>query len=151
MSGFADFTVSWDGRDYRIPASRILRAVAMVEEHITFLELGQYASQNKLPIAKLSSGFAALLQLAGAAVTTEEVYSWMMQNGARTNAVACLGLLLDMMIPPDMVRKAMETRQAEAAESMANPPLPEANMPSSVSCINPLSEAVSCALPSSGG
>lgn len=104
MGIFEDIRLTWRGTEYVIPAKSVLRAIAVVEDHVTMKELSEY-SQNPggSKFAKLTMAYAALLKFAGAKVTEEEVYESVLrpleEEGNSTLYSAIYGLL-SLMIPP---------------------------------------------------
>lgn len=65
MSIFKPVTLGWNGKNYTIPANRILGAVATIEEVITLTELNRFYSKGAAPLAKLAMAYAAALEYAG--------------------------------------------------------------------------------------
>lgn len=114
MSGlFQQIELKWRDRNYVIPASRVLRAVARVEDVVTVQQL---LVPDQVPMAKVAMAYGSLLRYAGARVEDEEVYQTLF-GGAQSNALVAVTTLLQLMLPPQ-VRKALEER-AEAEEKPA--------------------------------
>lgn len=100
---FVDVEFRWQGETYKIPANRIMRAIAIVEEVITLHELFTYAQKGSAPLAKLAMAFASVLRFAGAKCTDDEVYAAMfVQTDAGTAMSAAIESLLLMMVPKDV-------------------------------------------------
>jgi hypothetical protein len=99
---FKPVVLTWDGRSYTIQANQIMRALAVIEDHVTMLELQRAFKSGGAPLAKISNAFAAVIQFAGGSVTADDVYSGMFGGG--TDAAAAqqaVTMLLMMMIPPN--------------------------------------------------
>ena len=92
----------WQGQSYTIEPSRIIPAIAIVEDYLTLDELARYAEKGRAPMGKLAGAYAALLNFAGARVTDTEVYGGMFSGAddAQGAAEAVHGLLR-LMLPPD--------------------------------------------------
>lgn len=117
MSIFKTITLTWAGKEYVIPPTQVLRAIAIVENEITLHELFQYQSRGTAPISKLSTAFANVLRYAGAKVTDDEVYAAMFKGDQSLSASAAISALLFMMIPPDAGQSAGGNVSAAAAPS----------------------------------
>lgn len=116
MSRFEPIKFAWAGIEYTIPAESVMRAIAIIEDHVTFAELLAASKKRTIPAAKLSNAFAALVQFAGGVVSAEEVYAGMFVAGdtQQSTFTAIIGLM-SMMIPPEHVQKTLAT---------GNPPAP---------------------------
>lgn len=101
MGVFNDIPIGWRDREYIIPANRVLKVIAAIEEHITIDEICSYASRGAmLPITKITFAYGAALRLAGAAVSDDEVYEHMFSGDEeRSVALDALNGLLGMMMP----------------------------------------------------
>lgn len=109
MRGFEDVTLSWQGRDFVVPANRVFELVRRVET--TIMDGKPTAAfvlllNNAVPQSVLAMAYSEALRFAGADVTAEEVYLTVM-NGFATNAAdaaisvqqAIIGLLC-IIAPP---------------------------------------------------
>lgn len=124
MGVFEDIHIQWKGREYTVPANRVMKAIAIIEEHVTLKELYEDASRGTLKLSRLSSAYAGILRFAGADVDDEVVYRGMMANGESTEVVfqACSGLM-QMMVPPEAVKEvssAVEGKPNRAARRAAS-------------------------------
>lgn len=122
MAIFEDIKLTWQGRDYIIPPDRVMRAIAKIEDVITMSELGSYQNAKRLPLAKISLAYAAVLRHAGAVVADEEVYNSLFAEGAEKtvgNAVAALNALMVMMIPPEHLREKVTEKKDPAGAAPA--------------------------------
>jgi hypothetical protein len=115
MSRFEDFVMEWKGREYRVPSRSLMGALARVEDHVTLVELQRYAARQTVPLAKVASAFASLLQYAGASVTAEDVYSGMFEdddpNKNQEKVQLALMALMELMVPKPL----QGNRQAQPA------------------------------------
>lgn len=100
-SAFDDVQIEWKGRTYTIPSRNMMRAIALIEDHVTMPELQRYGERNTAPVSRLSSAFASVLRFAGApGVKDEDVYDAMFSGGDDAAAVATsVQVLLAMMVP----------------------------------------------------
>src|SRR5688500_12542935 len=90
MSGaFEDVKLVWNEREYTIPARNMLRAVAIIEDHVTMPELQKFAVRGTAPLARLAGAFSGVLTFAGCPkVTAEDVYSAMFDGDEKAQAVS---------------------------------------------------------------
>lgn len=101
---FEDIELEWEGVPYRISGDdRIMRVLASVEEHITFLELQQGMTTGKVCLAKLATAYSVILRHAGCRVSSAEVYQgmWRDLKTAQKITEATSGIL-GMMVPPGL-------------------------------------------------
>ena len=110
MGIFQPITLGWNGETYTIPADRVLGAIAVVEEHITFMELIA-ATKGRPQLVAISRAFAGVLRYAGGNFTDDDVYAGMFKQGsAQQQAINAVNTLLVMMVPPDELKgKSAET------------------------------------------
>ncbi len=115
MSSFEDIKLGWAGKQYSIPARKVLQAIAMIEECITFQELLKYSQAGQVPFAKISKAYAIVLRYAGAEFTEEEIYEGMFsEEHALANAMAAMQGLMEMMIPPHVKKRMLAGASAPA-------------------------------------
>lgn len=102
MSGiFEEITLGWDGKQYKIPANRVMAAIGVVEKHVTLGELAKWqADPEKLRLTQLTAAYGAIIRFAGATVSDEQIYAGLFQQGGQTQVVAAIQGMLMMMIPP---------------------------------------------------
>jgi hypothetical protein len=107
---FEKVTLNWEGRDYVIPADKVMEAVAIIEEIIGLPELSVALSTGRPPMARIAKAYAALLAYAGVnGITQEAVYAGMFDAGEmKTRIHAAVTGLMQIMIPPDAL-KALES------------------------------------------
>lgn len=99
--GFEDFKIKWMGVEYKIPSTNMFAAINAVEEVITFSEVTRAASTGNVKMSQLSRAFGALLRIAGADVTDEQVYHgmWDKENPDRGDIMSCMLILFKFMVP----------------------------------------------------
>jgi hypothetical protein len=105
MAIFEEVSLRWGGEEYKIEPTKVMGAIARVEEVITLKELGEYAQKGDAPMAKLAMAFASVLRYAGARVSDDEVYAGMFGGESQTSALASITVLLQMMIPPSAYKQ----------------------------------------------
>jgi hypothetical protein len=110
MAIFDPVILVWHGKRHTIPADRVLKTIARVEEVLTYQELGEYASGSRNPsISKLCMAYGAVLRSAGAEVSDDEVFAGMFDaNTAETVSTAVVSLM-SMMIPKSSASKASKS------------------------------------------
>jgi len=103
---FEEVTLTWDGRDYKIPPERVLKCIAAVEEVLPLWRVSQ-ATVADLRLADLSEAFSAVLRFAGADVSADEFYSRLFDGDgpelAKKARTYCYTLQA-LMIPPKHLR-----------------------------------------------
>lgn len=100
MSIFSPIKLSWDGKEYVIPPSRVMRTIASIEDVLTLGELQAFYERKTAPMAKLARAYALVLEMAGARVTDEQVYEGMFGEGSQEVVSGAIAGLLAMMLPP---------------------------------------------------
>ena len=108
MRVFEDVNLAWKGREYKIESTKVMGAIAKIEEVITLKELGEYANRGDAPMAKLAMAFASVLRYAGAKVGDDEVYAGMFSGESGASVMESLSSLLAMMIPPNALQSKKE-------------------------------------------
>lgn len=103
MSIFDPIEMRWIGKEVTIPANRVLKAIAAVEEILPLDQVVKMANTGHVHIAKCSMAYGAVLRYAGVEVTDEEVYSRFVGVPADApEMVRTLQALLMMMLPRQM-------------------------------------------------
>lgn len=116
MGVFDDIHLNWQGRDYVIPANKVMGAIARIEDVITLTEIYEASQQRSVKFSRVSSAYGAVLRYAGADVTDEAIYAGMFAGQSAAAAVRdALTGLLSMMIPP-----SAKTIQKEAPRGNAS-------------------------------
>ncbi|MGE0366933.1 MAG: hypothetical protein AB7Q00_14495 [Phycisphaerales bacterium] len=103
MSRFDPIEVEWKKKKYKIEPNRVMKAIAIIEETVTLVELYGALANNRIPLSRLSMAFAAVLRYAGADVKDEDVYASMFgadQVVKQENIALAIIALLSMMQPP---------------------------------------------------
>jgi hypothetical protein len=91
----------------------VMRAIALIEEHITLQELLEYAQRGKAPLGRVSNAYAAVLRFAGCKVDDGDVYLGMFSDDAgRERMLSSVNGLLMMMLPPEVQKRMFEGKPA---------------------------------------
>lgn len=132
-SAFEDVTLNWKGRDYLIPARNMLRAVAIIEDHVTMPELQKFSERGAAPLARLSGAFAGVLKFAGCPdVNADAVYSAMFDGDNQASAIAsAVNTLMAMMLPKSARDKFLNGDVLTTAETAPGNSQPAAESASS--------------------
>jgi hypothetical protein len=112
MAIFEEVSLTWEDVEYKIEPTKVMGAIAKVEEIITLKELLEYFQKNDAPMVKLSMAFGSVLRYAGAKVTDEEVYAGMFTEGRQDSIMTSIYNLLFMMIPPSVMSKPGKVQAA---------------------------------------
>jgi len=121
MGAFDDITLEWHGKEFTIPANRVLKAIACVEDVLTLNELAMYSERKAIPFAKIASAYGAVLRYAGARVTDDEVYSGMLQSEDKgVTVTTALGGLMAMMMPKEHKPGNGQAPQAEVGKTKSS-------------------------------
>lgn len=97
---FQPIKFAFKGTEYLIPPNRVLRAVAVVEAHVTMHELSIYMARQTAPSAKVAMAYAALVNFAGGAVTDDEVFESLFDPQTKENVMTLVSLLITVLVPP---------------------------------------------------
>ena len=112
MSIFESVTLTWQGKEYQVPPTRMLRVIAAIEEHVTLGEIVAFQATRSMRFAKVAAAYAAALRVAGATVADEEVYADLFQGGnAMGTYVATVERLLLLMVPPKSMQEGMKVAE----------------------------------------
>ena len=104
---FQDVTLTWGGKEGRIPSTRVLRTIASVEDAVTVAELAACVGRQTIPVAKISLAYGAMLRAAGFEVTDEEVYTELANNQHQQSVMTSSVLtLMALMLPPGAFKDA---------------------------------------------
>jgi len=114
VSVFEDIELEWDGEQYVIPASRVMRLVQTIEDIVTISELQECIQRMKA--GKVSAAYGAMLRFAGAKVTDEEVYSRIFESSEDMNRILVnSGLILyNIICPPSAFAKKKTAKKKVA-------------------------------------
>lgn len=100
---FDPIEMRWMGQEVVIPANRVLKAIAAVEDVLPLDRIVKMAETGHVHIAKVSMAYGAVLRYAGVRVTDEEVFSRFIGVPAEApEMIRTLQALLMMMLPRDM-------------------------------------------------
>jgi hypothetical protein len=101
MAIFQDVKLAWKDEEFTIPGDKVLGAIAIIEEHITFTEMIDALRRGRPKIMAIAKAFAGILRYAGANVTDEEAYEGMFSGGdLQRKIIDSINMLLVMMVPP---------------------------------------------------
>lgn len=125
MALFEKITLQWKGQEFAIAPDQVLRAIAVVEEEISLIELSRELSSGEYKLARLAKAYGRLLRAAGCKVTDEEVYVGIFPSsgGERVvrEALAALQALMYLMVPPGVLTQpAGEAGDAAGKPSAAS-------------------------------
>lgn len=104
MKQFEDVTLKWAGVEYTIPADGMMKAIMLIENHVSFEDLS--TNRQHLKRAAVSCAFASVLRYAGAKVTDEEVYVGMFKQGIKNTTRGAVEALLLMIVPAEAIAAA---------------------------------------------
>lgn len=104
---FQPVFLSWGGKEYEIPADKVMMLIATVEDIISLSDL----TKPNPPFMKVARAYAAALRYAGARdVNAEVIYKTYFTTAAKVNYSAAVEGLLMMMIPPeDLIPDSVES------------------------------------------
>lgn len=100
MSIFEPVTISWKGEDYTVPADKVMRMIACIEDHV---KVGDLIRPEGPGFVKLSMAYGSALRYAGARVADDEIYESIYAQGADQFATL-VASLLTMMMPPSTLK-----------------------------------------------
>lgn len=123
-SPFEDVKLTWDGKEYVVPANRVLGLIKRIEDHITLAELGAgLGTRGAVKFAQVAEAFAAALQYAGAKATADEVYTSLFPNGQGEGGGLgqALAALMMMVVPPRVQQEAQAAAEKATAEDSNRP------------------------------
>ena len=119
MNPFQDVTLTYLGKDYVVPADKVMGLIHAVERVATIEELYENRTGG-IRRAQVSEAFAAALRYAGCRVSSAEIYTQMFGTDGLMSAVAAVNALMSMMIPPEHLRSPVnEADQPDADDSEA--------------------------------
>lgn len=118
MSIFEEVGLTWQGKEYTVPADKVMGLVEVVEDIITIEEL----SGRGIKRAKVARAFAAALRYAGAGkIDHQDVYNQLFGADAMISTTAAVNGLLSLMIPPEHLQtKAPEPEKNQATRKVEN-------------------------------
>ena len=118
---FDPIEMRWMGKDVLIPANRVLRAIAAIEEILPLDQVVRMGVTGHVHIAKCSMAYGAVLRYAGVEVTDEEVYSRFVGVPAEApEMVRTLQALLMMMLPRDLKGASADAPKGKAVRRRAS-------------------------------
>lgn len=121
MAIFQTVKLNWRERDITIPADRVMGAICVVEDVVTFPELVSALQLGKPNLSKLARAYAALLRYSGVTVDDDEVYAGMFVPGKlQAEITSAVNTLMVLMTPPDAIKNAAAFKDA-AIEAETSP------------------------------
>jgi hypothetical protein len=119
---FRDITIDWRGKHYVIPANRVFGAIARMEDYIVLQDLVTATEAGRMPFAKASQAFAALLNFAGVqGVSAEDVYDNLFGDPEQVRSMAvALQVIRQIMIPPKHLQEKAAAGEGKAAPTGAS-------------------------------
>ena len=120
MSIFEDVTLAWDGKEYTVPANKVMMLIAKVEDVIT---LGQLSDPANIKMTQLALAFQVALKYAGADADHDEVYASLfdMPEDGDVHPVTKAVTDLQMMLVPPSTYKPQETAKTGKPKAKAKP------------------------------
>jgi len=131
MAVFESRVLTWQGKDYSIPANRMFGAIARVEEHVTRSQLIDAILNQSVPYTKLAAAWVAALRYAGAIVTNEQAYEALCEKSDADSILehppvrVCVALMSIMLLPKQMETFMATFNTVTAAEDAPELPAKE--------------------------
>jgi hypothetical protein len=119
MAGiFTDIEMVWRDKPYTIKSHRVMGAIAVVEDIITFPEIAAFGQRQTTPSVRLCQAYAALLKYAGARATPEDVLQLVTTDVSKQLIVmkAITGVLSLALPPAQRAELELAYAQLEAGE-----------------------------------
>lgn len=113
MAIFEDITLGFNGEEYTVKHTEVMKLIAVIEDIITLQEL---TSGTNPKLSKIAEAYAAALNFAGAKVGWDEVYASLFSEGAAERIPQVLSALVMMMLPPDSYRPPEQAKQKTTAK-----------------------------------
>lgn len=101
MAIFEDITLGFDGEEYVVKHTQMMKLIAIIEDIITLQEL---INKDSVKLSKLANAYAAALNFAGAKATVEDVYASLFGEGGASHVSEVITTLIMMMLPPSSYR-----------------------------------------------
>lgn len=128
MSVFDDVVMAWKGTEYTVPAERVMRLIAKIEDTITLHEVHEYTQRGTAPLGKMAIAYADALRFAGCNVKDDEVYSVLMSGVDESHgAQQVLLSLLAMMVPPQDLDVKQGPKQSGKSQAASKPSKPRSS------------------------
>lgn len=116
MSIFEEVAITWQGKEYTVPADQVMGLVEVVEDIITIEEL----SGRGVKRAKVARAFAAALRYAGAKnVDPQDVYNGLFSAESMILTTSVVNALLALMIPPEHLQTKEPTKEPAPGKGKA--------------------------------
>lgn len=125
MGIFDPITLKLKGREYVIPAHKVMGAICCIEDVVTLEEMRRYGLKETAPLGKLAAAYSAVLRYAGAKpedCEPDAIYAAMIRGGEADAVTAAVLALLGMMIPPDRIAESNGKEAPRGNASTTAPP-----------------------------
>lgn len=116
MAVFKDVTFGYKGQEYTVPANKIMRLIAIVEDVVSLRDL---TSATGPKLSKLAEAYTEALNYAGAKADIDSVYESLFSDGGSETISSAMTSLIMLMLPPSSYHPPAETEKAgkqQAAE-----------------------------------
>lgn len=117
---FDDVELEWEGVSKKIAATRVLGAIAVVEEVVTLAELSEQSRRKKVKLSDISRAYGAVLRYAGFEVSNEDVYASLFEEDSAKTAQRAVHALLMMMVPRNIRVSAGRTPKGNSETTEAS-------------------------------
>ena len=108
MAIFEDVTLGWKGEEFTVPANKVMRLIAKIEDEITLQELGR---ESGPPMAKVAMAYAVALNYAGhRTITADDVYESMFSESTAQDAANAVTALMMIMVPPSTYQPPVDPK-----------------------------------------
>lgn len=131
MGIFSNIDLEWGGEVYTIPSDQVMKAIAVLESHITVPEFLMIGAGRTMPVSRLCMAYGALLRYAGAKVADDEVYQAVFTGGdLQGQVLRSVNEIMTLIIPPAAREKL------EAAGEESSPDMPLGNSPATTAALS---------------
>jgi hypothetical protein len=117
---FKEIEVVWGNETYVIPPKGVLKAIAVVEEHLTLNDLAISSQTGDVKLTQLSMAFGALLRHCGSRITDDEIYLSLFRGDDETireRMITSIQMLMTLMVPPQEEVAAVAGKQQRRARA----------------------------------
>ena len=115
MSRFQEIGLTWDDREYVVPANKVMGLIDVVLQEISLQEM----SSENFNILKLRNAFTAALNYAGCKATREDVYFHLFDGKAGEHIAFVIASLNAMVVPPKAILPKTEKKPATRKKKKA--------------------------------
>jgi hypothetical protein len=100
---FEKVEISWGDETYIIPPNEVLKAIAVIEEHLTLSDLAISVQTGSIRLTQLARTWGALLRHCGSRKTDDEIYLSLFNGDdetVRERMITSMQMLMTLMVPP---------------------------------------------------